>query len=120
MTALTLILPISLVPSISAEQLNWSVPGMLPGLVEHWLRTLPKNKRRSLVPLPDKIDDLCERLLRTDVYRQGRFLAVLSGLLEDMYRLRVDAEDWDVQRLPEALVLLLPSNGARRGACQRA
>ena len=92
--------PISLVPSISAEQLNWSVPGMLPGLVEHWLRTLPKNKRRSLVPLPDKIDDLCERLLRTDVYRQGRFLAVLSGLLEDMYRLRVDAEDWDVQRLP--------------------
>ena len=67
-------------------------------VIEHWLRTLPKNKRRSLVPLPDK-DDLCERLLRTDVYRQGRFLAVLSGLLEDMYRLRVDAEDWDVQRL---------------------
>ena len=95
--------PVGIVPSISVEQLNWSVPGMLPALVEHWLRTLPKNKRRSLVPLPDKIDDLCERLLRSEVYRQGRFLAVLSGLLEDMYRLRVDAADWDAQRLPEHL-----------------
>ena len=28
---------------------------------------------------------------------------MLSGLLEDLYRLRVDAGDWDRQRLPEHL-----------------
>ena len=96
-------IPIGILANLGAEQLNWSVPGLLPGLVEHWLRALPKNRRRVLVPLPDKIEELCERLLRKDVYRQGRFLAVLSGLLEDLYRLQVAAADWDAQRLPEHL-----------------
>jgi len=96
-------IPVGLVPNLGAEMFNWSVPGMLPALVEQWLRTLPKNKRRVLVPLPDKLDELCQRMLKPEVYRQGQFLAVLSGLLEDLYRLRVDAGDWDRQRLPEHL-----------------
>ncbi len=96
-------IPVGLLPNLSAEMFNWSVPGMLPALVEQWLRTLPKNKRRVLVPLPDKIDELCPHLLKPAVYRHGKFLAVLSGLLEDLYRLRVDASDWDRQRVSEHL-----------------
>lgn len=96
-------IPAGVLPNLAAEPLNWSVPGMLPALVEHWLRTLPKSKRRILVPLPDKISELCVRLLRDGVYRQGRFLTALGGLLEDLYRLRVDTNDWDQQRLPEHL-----------------
>lgn len=96
-------IPAGVLPNLAAEPLNWSVPGMLPALVEHWLRTLPKSKRRMLVPLPDKVTELCVRLLRDDVYRRGRFLTALGGLLEDLYRLRVDTSDWDQQRLPEHL-----------------
>ena len=105
-------IPVGLLPNLSAELFNWSVPGMLPALVEQWLRTLPKNKRRNLVPLPDKLDELCLRLLKPEVYRQGQFLAVLAGLLEDLYRLRVDASDWDRQRLSEHLCFFCRIIGA--------
>ena len=76
------------------------MPGMLPAVLEHWLRTLPKAKRKTLAPLPEKIEVLTSRLLRPDTYRQGRLLSILTTLLRDLYRLQVGAEDWDVDRIP--------------------
>ena len=100
---ITVIIPVGVLPSINAELLEWSVPGMLPGVVEFWLRSLPKNKRKLLAPLPDKMPQLTERLLRPQTYRQGRLLTVLSQLLGDLHRIDVTAEDWDKGRLPEHL-----------------
>ena len=96
-------IPVGLAPNVNPEMFNWSVPGMLPAVVEQWLRTLPKNKRRVLAPLPDKLEEICLRLLKPEIYRQGQFLAVLGGVLEDLYRLQVDVSDWDRQRVPEHL-----------------
>ena len=77
---------------------------MLPAVVESWLRSLPKNKRKMLAPLPEKMPQLIERLLRSQTYRQGRLLTVLSQLLRDLYRIDVTAMDWSKGRLPEHLV----------------
>lgn len=102
---ITLTIPAGVLQSVSAQSLEWSVPGMLPAVLEHWLRTLPKAKRKTLVPLPEKLEVLTSRLLRPDTYRQGRLLSALTILLRDLYRLQVGAEDWDVERIPEHLRL---------------
>ena len=102
---ITVTIPAGVLQSISAQSLEWSVPGMLPAVLEHWLRTLPKAKRKTLAPLPEKLETLTARLLRPETYRQGRLLSVLATLLSDLYRLQVGAEDWDVERIPEHLRL---------------
>ena len=102
---ITVTIPAGVLQSISGQSLEWSVPGMLPAVLEHWLRTLPKAKRKTLAPLPEKLETLTARLLRPDTYRQGRLLSVLATLLSDLYRLQVGAEDWDVERIPEHLRL---------------
>jgi len=98
-------IPAGLLQSVSSQVLQWSVPGMLPSVVEEWLRSLPKSKRKLLAPMPEKVEVLAGRLLRTEVYRQGRMLSVLATLLRDLYRVQVTAEDWDQARLPEHLRL---------------
>ena len=97
--------PSGLLHALGAEPLEWSVPGMLPAVVEHWLRSLPKAKRRALAPIQDRIEELTERLLDARTYRQGRFLAALTGLLDDLYRVRVESSEWDRSRIPDHLLV---------------
>jgi ATP-dependent helicase HrpA len=51
----TLAVPRSLVGAIRAEQLDWLVPGWLGEKLLALLRSLPKELRRPLVPLPDTV-----------------------------------------------------------------
>jgi ATP-dependent helicase HrpA len=99
--------PVGVLGSLIGELLEWSVPGFFPTLVEHWLRTLPKQKRRPLAPIPDRMDDILAILMRPDRYRQGRLLPALAGVLKDLYRLDVSAADWDRQRVPQHLLVNL-------------
>ena len=101
----TVHVPVGVLPAISPEALEWGIPGLLPNLVERWLRTLPKQKRRRLAPLPDKIDELCAALTKPDAFRQGRFLTALASLVQDRYGLRVDEADWDRERVDDHLKL---------------
>lgn len=102
---ITLSIPVGMLPNINSHALEWSVPGMFPAVIEQWLRSLPKNKRKLLAPLPDKLDALTARLLHPDSYRRGRLLSSLATLLTDLYRIQVGAQDWDHQRMPEHLRL---------------
>jgi ATP-dependent helicase HrpA len=49
----TLDVPLPLLGSLTATQLDWLVPGMLTEKVVALLRGLPKEWRRELVPIPD-------------------------------------------------------------------
>ena len=102
---ITITVPVGVLHGVGSEPLQWSVPGMFPAVVEQWLRTLPKNKRKMLAPLPDKLTEIVPRLLADNVYRQGRFLSALGGVLKDLYRISVDALDWDAQRIPDHLLV---------------
>lgn len=112
-------IPVGVLPGISPEALEWLVPGLLPNLIEQWLRTLPKQKRRTLVPLPEKVEELCATLLKPDQYRQGRLLSALGSLLNDRYRLTVSETDWDRERIDEHLLMhieIVDDNGKVLGA----
>jgi len=92
--------PMGLVEAVVPQTLDWSVPGMLAVVCEHWLRSLPKAKRRQITPIPDAVSAVLPTLLQTSIYRQGRFEVSLARAVEHEYGLRIDAGDWHPERLP--------------------
>jgi ATP-dependent helicase HrpA len=97
--------PVGLLAGIGAEPFEWSVPGLLPNVVDQWLRSLPKNKRRNLVPLPDTVEELSRWLVEPEHFRKGRLLAALAKLLKDRFRLEVGEADWHRERVDTHLLV---------------
>ena len=96
--------PLGQLNALPSEALAWSVPGLFPLVVEHWLRALPKAQRKRLAPVPDKIPAVVARLCRPDTYRRGRLLPALSQVIADLYEVRIAAADW-TSALPEHLLM---------------
>ena len=67
---------------------------MLPALVEQWLRSLPKQIRKHLAPLPDKMPAILDRLLSRSRFRQGRLHTALAQVVADLYEVQVNPKDW--------------------------
>ena len=100
----TIVVPVGLINAVNSERLAWGVPGFLGNIIEQWLRTLPKQKRKNLVPLPEKVDELVRYMCREDRFGQGRLLTVLAGLLRDFYKVDVSERDWDRTRIATHLL----------------
>lgn len=58
----TLTVPVGLLDDLPEARLGWLVPGLIAEKVEALLRGLPKAVRRQLVPLPDTVARLLDRL----------------------------------------------------------
>ncbi|MEM7097002.1 MAG: ATP-dependent RNA helicase HrpA [Pseudomonadota bacterium] len=99
----TIWMPVSILGVVNAEWVEWGIPGFLPNLLESWLRTLPKQKRKQLVPLPDKVTELSQALLNANQFRKGRLLSALGTLIQDRLRVAVSEADWDRERVEEHL-----------------
>ena len=91
--------PVGALSALVPELLEWSVPGFFPAVCEQWLKSLPKSKRRPLTPIPDTVAELLPRLMRADRYRQGRLDVALGEVVRDLAGIRIDASDWDRQRV---------------------
>jgi ATP-dependent helicase HrpA len=91
--------PVGALPAVVGEALDWSVPGMFPAVCEQWLKSLPKSKRRPLTPIPDTVRELLPLLLRDDRYRQGRLPVALAQVVQDLFGVRIDADEWDRERI---------------------
>jgi len=57
---ITLVVPLPLVNQVSPDRGDWLVPGVLEERVTALLRSLPKQLRRSIVPIPDTARRLAE------------------------------------------------------------
>ena len=91
--------PISLLDAVVPQVLNWSVPGMLAGVCEQWLRSLEKSKRRRLTPIPDAVQAILPILTQPSIYRQGRLEVSLANAIEHEFGLKIAAEDWHPERI---------------------
>ena len=87
------------ISSLSLDAVQWLVPGRLAEKLTELLKSLPKQYRRHLVPIPDRVEQLCDYLLRPSRYRVGNFYDVLSRTLADFYRVQVPPEAWDEGKL---------------------
>ncbi|MEZ5597458.1 MAG: ATP-dependent RNA helicase HrpA [Pseudomonadales bacterium] len=97
------------------ELLDWSVPGYFGRVCESWLRTLPKQKRRLLSPIADRVEAIAGYLLHPSRYRQGRLTLALNDALTALYGLAVDEADWDRSRVePNCLVNIVVRDAAGR------
>jgi len=94
----TVHVPLERVGELRADEFTWLVPALREELVTALIRSLPKELRRSLVPVPEVAAALLARL------RPGRepLLDALSRELEAR-GVPVPREAWDLDRLPAHL-----------------
>ena len=97
----TIAIPLPLLASAADAGLDWQVPGLRQELVVALLRSLPKDYRRLLMPIPQT----AEALVRTlPTVSDGRDLT--TALTEELLHqrgFRVPAHDWDLDKLPPHL-----------------
>ena len=82
--------------ALTPAALDWAVPGHLEARVEHQLRALPKELRRTLVPLGDTARGLAARLAERDrlTGRRETLAEALAAELREQFRLAVDPAFW--------------------------
>src|SRR4051794_22099611 len=91
----TVHVPLRVLPQLRPEGFEWLVPALRPELVTSLLRTLPKELRRSLAPMPETAAAVLEGLHpRREPLRAG-----LSRELERVRGVRVAESAWDLSRL---------------------
>ncbi len=78
---------------------DWLVPGWLEEKVNRLLRTLLKNLRTTIAP----IDQTAERFVQSIQQPDRPLLDALSQFLQTVFKLPVDASDFDESALPEFL-----------------
>jgi len=95
----TLKVPVTILNQVSDERCEWLVPGLLRERIIALLRSLPKNLRRSFVPVPD-FADACLRAMEPS----GKPLTrALAEQLKEMTGVYIAEDDWQEQLLPDHL-----------------
>ena len=95
----TVHVPLAVLNQVEPEGFDWQIPGLREELVTALIRSLPKPIRRSFVPAPNYAKFLLDKLPA----KEG---GLLDGLEREMLRMgsvRVEREDWDLDRLPDHL-----------------
>ena len=93
----TVSIPIQALPQVDGNALSWSVPGWRQPLVEALLKSLPKDKRRLLVPIPDTTKKLLTEL---DPQKGTSLTTQLAFLLRGD---QIQAQDFDLNSVPNYL-----------------
>lgn len=93
----TVSIPIQALPQVDGNALSWSVPGWRQPLVEALLKSLPKDKRRLFVPIPDTAKKLLTQL---DPQKGNSLMEQLAFLLRGEH---IQAKDFDLNSVPNYL-----------------
>ncbi len=95
----TVHVPLGRLNALSPEPFEWLVPGLRAELVTALLRALPKELRRTLVPVPELVAELLAQL------PPGRepLLPALGREIERLRGVRIPPDAWDPDRLPAHL-----------------
>jgi len=84
---------------LRADGFDWLVPGLRSELVTALIRSLPKELRRPLVPIPDVAAQVVAGLRP----RKGRLIDAVAREIERLRGVRVTPQDFDLARLPAHL-----------------
>lgn len=95
----TVRLPFTLAQIIDPALLDWAVPGLREPQILHLLQALPKDLRRTLMPLPPKARELAN----TPLPSGSAFLPALIHAIADRYTVKVPPTAWQHETLPPHL-----------------
>ena len=90
--------------ALTPAALDWAVPGHLPEKIEVMLKALPKDLRRSLIPLADTAVKLAGELpLLAARPKQPTLGEALAELLQPRLSVKIDPSLWSTKTLPDHL-----------------
>ncbi|NEZ04652.1 ATP-dependent RNA helicase HrpA [Wenzhouxiangella sp. XN201] len=95
--------PLHLLNRLDAGRLQWLVPGLLEEKVTALIASLPKAKRRSLVPAAEYARAAIESL----GVPEGALLDRLAGELSRMSGMEIEPADFKLDKLPRHLFFLI-------------
>jgi ATP-dependent helicase HrpA len=95
----TVHVPLKVLPRLRQDGFEWLVPAMREELVTALMRSLPKDLRRPLVPMPE----VAAEVLAAVQARREPLLDALERELERLRGVRVPRSAWDLSRLPAHL-----------------
>ena len=95
----TVHIPLAALGSVREVNFEWLVPAFRQELVITLLRSLPKQLRTPLVPIPDT----ASALLAEVTPRSGPLLEVLAAAAERLLGVRIASGDWSLEPLPPHL-----------------
>jgi len=96
---ITVHVPLKVLPQLRDAGFDWLVPAFREELVTALIRSLPKDARRRLVPVPEVAADVLAALRP----RKGRFADQVAAELGRLRGVRVTRDDFDLDRLPAHL-----------------
>jgi len=89
---------------LTPATLDWAVPGHLREKIELLLKALPKEQRRTLIPLAETAQKLADELpLLAARTPPPTLAAALAELLTQKLGVRIDPRVWDAKALPDHL-----------------
>ena len=95
----TVHVPLTVLPQLKPLGFDWLVPALREELVTALIRSLPKEYRRSLVPVPEVVAAVLARVTP----RSEPLLDALERELEALRGVRIPRAAWDLGRLPPHL-----------------
>jgi ATP-dependent helicase HrpA len=99
----TVTIPLPLLGSTAVGGVDWQVPGLRAELVIALLRSLPKNLRREIVPIPDTAAAIIDRLPDEAPAGATALTVLLADELRRTRGVIIGADDWDLDKLPPHL-----------------
>lgn len=100
---ITLTVPVEIFHHLDPRRLEWLVPGMVEPKIAALIKSLPKELRRRLVPVPEKARQAME-LLR---FGEGRFLPAVADALSRLAGERIRIEDFQLDKIPPELQMAI-------------
>ena len=91
----TLTVPVALLNTLEPVQFEWLIPALLREKITHLIKTLPKNLRKSFVPVPQYADACIEAI--TD--RSSPLLYTLSQQLTQISGIKIPDDAWQIDSL---------------------
>lgn len=95
----TVKIPLQALAQVDENIWSWGIPGWRYDLIEALLKSLPKDKRRNLVPIPDTARKLVQRIDASHL--REHILAFLSFQLRAE---QVSAQDFNLERIEQYLL----------------
>ncbi|MER0216223.1 MAG: ATP-dependent RNA helicase HrpA [Nitrosomonas sp.] len=99
----TVSVPLPLLNRLDTKQLDYLVPGLIREKITWYLKALPKQIRRILVPLPESVTGFLD--LQTRAWQQMSLQEVLEKFIVQKTSLTVPAETWHITDMPAHLLM---------------
>lgn len=95
----TVKIPVQALPQVDEKIWSWGIPGWRQDLIEALLKSLPKDKRRNLVPIPDTARKLISRIDAGNLREH-----IFSYLAFQLRGEQITEKDFSLERIDQYLL----------------